>query len=94
MDAGNEDMVNLLQKIGITERHLWKFREQEIGLYDLFLLTKEDLIELELPIAARNRILVFQQYYSEESGGQISQIDVSEFENVMKQHSRCETPHG
>lgn len=79
-----DDLVDLLARIGIAERHLWKFKEQEIGLYDLFLLTKEDLIELELPIAARNRILVFQQHYAEENGNNVSQIDVSEFENIMK----------
>ena len=36
-----------------------KFREQEIGIYDFLLLKKDDLIELQLPIAARNRIMAF-----------------------------------
>ena len=51
--------MEILQKIGIGESHLWRFQEQEIGLYDFLLLTKEDLLELQLPIAARNRIAVF-----------------------------------
>ena len=55
----NRQLLDILTKIGIGEAHLWKFREQEIGLYDFLLLSKEDLVELSLPIAARNRIVAF-----------------------------------
>ena len=55
----NGQLLDILIKIGIAEAHLWKFREQEIGLYDFLLLSKEDLVELGLPIAARNRIIAF-----------------------------------
>ena len=55
----NGQLLDILVKIGIAEAHLWKFREQEIGLYDFLLLSKEDLVELGLPIAARNRIIAF-----------------------------------
>ena len=43
---GGQQLLDILQRIGISEAHLWKFQEQEIGLYDFFLLSKEDLIEL------------------------------------------------
>ena len=33
-------------------------------MYDFFLLSKEDLIELDLPIASRNRIIAIQKHYS------------------------------
>ena len=52
-------LQEVLQKIGISEKHWDKFFSQEIGMYDFFLLRKEDLVELKLPIAARNRILAF-----------------------------------
>ena len=72
---------------------MWKFREQEIGLYDFLLLTKEDLIELDLPIAARNRIIAFQRHYANEglcteSGEPITDFDITE---VIKQASRSES---
>lgn len=57
MDA---QLYEILTKIGISEAHIYKFMEQEIGLYDFLLLSKDDLIELELPIAVRNRIIAFQ----------------------------------
>ena len=56
---------DVLHKIGVGENHLHKFREQEIGIYDFLLLTREDLVELQLPIAARNRIAAFQHYFRE-----------------------------
>ena len=59
-------MIQLLLKIGIGEGHIWKFKEQEIGLEDFFLLTKDDLLELDLPIAARNRIIAIQKYLANE----------------------------
>ena len=58
---------DILQKIGVGENHLHKFMEQEIGIQDFLLLTREDLIELHLPIAARNRIIAFQQHFRESS---------------------------
>ena len=60
-------MEALLESLGINRSHWSKFYEQEIRLYDLFLLTKSDLKELGLPIAARNRILAFQNYYKKYS---------------------------
>ena len=59
-------MISLLLKIGIGEAHIWKFKEQEIGLEDFFLLTKDDLLELDLPIAARNRVIAIQKYLANE----------------------------
>lgn len=52
-------LEKLLQGLGIKENHWGKFIEHEITLYDIFLLSKLDLKELGLPIAARNRIIAF-----------------------------------
>ena len=60
----SKEIVLLLKKIGITDRHIWKLVQEEVGISDLLLLTKQDLVELELPIAARNRILILQQNYA------------------------------
>jgi hypothetical protein len=56
-------LQDILIKIGVGEQHWHKFFREEIGIYDFFLLKREDLIELSLPIAVRNRILAFQEHY-------------------------------
>lgn len=56
-------LQDILIKIGVGEQHWHKFFNEEIGIYDFFLLRREDLIELSLPIAVRNRILAFQEHY-------------------------------
>ena len=56
------------------------------------MLTKEDLIELELPIAARNRIIAFQRYYAADADAVTEDFDIEE---LMRLASRSEqgTPH-
>jgi len=56
-------LQEILIKIGVGEQHWHKFFREEIGIYDFFLLRREDLIELNLPIAVRNRIIAFQDHY-------------------------------
>jgi len=72
---------------------MWKFREQEIGLYDFLLLTKDDLVELDLPIAARNRIIAFQKHYANEGLGTESGEPTTNFDmtEVIKNASRSES---
>lgn len=59
MSNEQEMLKDIFVKIGVGEKHWHKFFNEEIGIYDFFLLRREDLIELQLPIAVRNRILAF-----------------------------------
>ena len=61
-----DQLQEILQKIGVSVQHIHKFAEQEIKVQDLLLLTKDDLVEMKLPIACRNRILVFQRHLKEQ----------------------------
>ena len=68
-------------------------------MYDFFLLTKDDLVELQLPIGVRNRIQAFQKHLADEgilSGRNImgSAQDASinlDIEEVVKRVARSET---
>ena len=44
------------------------FAQNEIEAEDMILLSKDDMVELGLPIAARNRVLAFQTYYQNKDG--------------------------
>ena len=90
--------MEVLQKIGIGESHLWRFQEQEIGLYDFLLLTKEDLLELQLPIAARNRIAAFQRHYANENfftdnGTPLTDFDIQDVIKQVARSEHCPTPN-
>ena len=52
---------NILKSLGLSQ-YIQLFNSQGFQLADFLLLTREDLIELGLPISARNRILAFQNY--------------------------------
>ena len=53
-------MRGLLLQLDIGWSHWDKFQKQEIRRpADLFMLTPEDMNELELPIGSRNRLLAF-----------------------------------
>jgi hypothetical protein len=56
-------LLDILVKIGVAQKHWQKFLDEEIGVYDFFLLRRDDLIELQLPIAVRNRIIAFHEHY-------------------------------
>ena len=73
-----------------------KFREQEIGIYDFLLLKRDDLIELQLPIAARNRIMAFQQHFQaigfDNRTGYADQTDLESFnmEEIIRKAAKQE----
>ena len=45
------------------EKYLEVFEREEIQLKDFYLLKREDLVEMQIPIGIRNRILKFVKVY-------------------------------
>lgn len=70
-DKQNEDGLSIrevLSRLKI-ERCLPVFEQQEIeNINDFVLLQREDLVEMNIPIGIRNRILAFNSYYKESNG--------------------------
>ena len=55
-----KDVLHRLQ----IERYYSIFEKQEIvNINDFVLLQREDLVEMNIPIGIRNRILAFNSYY-------------------------------
>ena len=65
-DINNENDDNklkyILQNLNISFL-INEFKANYISFYDLFLLTREDLVEMKIPIGPRNKIIHFIQEY-------------------------------
>ncbi len=64
-------VLSVLKKLEI-EHYKATFAEAEIKFEDFFLLQKEDLLEMRLPIGVRNRIIECQQFYK--TGGEVKTV--------------------
>jgi hypothetical protein len=82
----DKDIEELFKDLDLVE-YLENFRTNKIYFEDLILLSKEDLIELKLPLGPRNRLLKFIDDYHKE----MMQIDSEEKNMNAIQEENVET---
>ena len=80
----DKNVVDLFAELDLAE-FIDNFKENKIYFNDLILLSKEDLIELKLPLGPRNRLLKFIQDYQKENNVQKDFIE-DDLNNALEEN--------